>query len=49
LAKAKEIIDQALHKLPELTIESCVSKETFKNPTDLAHLVEGLRKAGVPE
>ena len=49
LATARKIISTALHQLPELTIAECLSTATYKNPKGLTHIIDGMRKAGVPE
>ncbi len=49
LAEARAETEKLLMSHPEITVERFVGKLYFKNPADLEHYKEGLRKAGVPE
>jgi adenylate cyclase len=49
--KARKVIEHALKIQPGATIEGWATSEKlpYKNPSDLEHLRDGLRKAGLPE
>ena len=49
LALARERMQEALRLDPTMTIARRRADEPFKNPADLEHLLDGLRKAGLPE
>jgi hypothetical protein len=40
---------ETLRLMPEFTIRWELLQEPFKNPADTQHLVESLRKAGLPD
>ena len=44
-AAAKEL----LTRKPEFSIEAFASRQNYKNPSDLERILDGLRKAGLPE
>lgn len=48
-AEAKEQAAAALRLKPDFTIESYLLTLPFRAATDRSHLVNGLRKAGLPE
>ena len=49
LAEARQCVGAALRASPYLTITRWSRKEPFKDRVDLDHLLDGLRKAGLPE
>ena len=46
---ARDHAAQVVRLAPEFSLARFARKEPFKNPTDLQRLVDGLRKAGLPE
>ncbi|MGH6855242.1 MAG: adenylate/guanylate cyclase domain-containing protein [Blastocatellia bacterium] len=46
-AKAQAV--ELLRRKPDFSMKWIIAMEPYKNPADLEHLVEGLRKAGLPE
>jgi adenylate cyclase len=48
-ALAQQAVAKALQEVPQFSVSGIAAKEPFKNPPDLEHLVDGLRKAGLPE
>ncbi len=49
IVRARECVAEALRLQPTLSVRDVPPKEPFKNAADLANLVDGLRKAGLPE
>jgi adenylate cyclase len=49
LAEARAAAAEVLRINPGFTIESSKRILVFKNPKDAEHLIDGLRKAGLPE
>ena len=49
LALARERMQEAHHLDPAMTVGRRRADEPFKNSADLEHLLDGLRKAGLPE
>jgi len=47
--EARTEIAETLRMRPDMTISKWAKAEPFKNPADLEHLLDGLRKAGLPE
>jgi ribosomal protein L4 len=45
---AKRALKQALFRLPRWTTSKEERRSPFKNPEDLQHWLDGLRKAGLP-
>jgi hypothetical protein len=39
----------ALRRNPELNVGSFALVHTFKDERDVAHIIDGMRKAGLPE
>jgi adenylate cyclase len=48
-ALAEQSTDAVLRQQPTFSVRGIAAKEPFKNQPDLEHLVDGLRKAGLPE
>ena len=48
LGEAKQQVSEALKLVPGYTLERASEVEIFKNPADLGHYLDGLRKAGMP-
>jgi len=46
---AREAVASLLDLIPRFTIRSVIKNPMFERPVDAARLVEGLRKAGLPE
>jgi adenylate cyclase len=42
-------MEQVLAEDPEISLEGIQDSYPFTNPDDLQHLVDGLRKAGLPQ
>jgi adenylate cyclase len=49
MERARSFAAQILCTRPNFTLRDVGMTEPFKDPTDLEHLVAGLRKAGLPE
>ena len=49
LSEAKAEIAELRNQRPALTIRDIMSAEPYKNPEDAQRLIDGLRKAGLPE
>ena len=51
VGEAKKAIERALQLEPQATLQRWTSfeKAPYKDPKDLEHLRDGLRKAGLPE
>jgi len=49
LEEARAHAAEAVRLAPELTITRFVARDPYKNSEDLEHLIEGMRKAGLPE
>src|SRR5258707_370881 len=49
LEEARQEASEVLRVNPEFTIEKFKPLVVFKNPKDAEHLIDGLRKAGLPE
>jgi tetratricopeptide (TPR) repeat protein len=47
--EAQEAMTEFLRWLPNWTVSEWATQEPFKHDADLQHLLEGLRKAGLPE
>jgi adenylate cyclase len=47
-AEAAKQVAEALKLAPGYTLERAAATEMFKNPADLEHYLDGLRKAGLP-
>jgi adenylate cyclase len=47
-AEAEQQVAEALKLVPGYTIQRAADVEIFKNPADLEHYLNGLRKAGLP-
>ncbi len=47
-ACATELATAALRLNPDFTVDQYMRTRTYRNPTDAAHLAEGLRAAGLP-
>jgi adenylate cyclase len=47
--RAKALAAECLDKKRDFTIARWMKKEPFKDPADAAHMIECLRKAGLPE
>jgi adenylate cyclase len=47
--RAREFAAQVLRLKPDFSSTRLAAKEPFKRPEDREHLLEGLRKAGLPE
>ena len=46
---AKQSVTAVLQQQPPASVAGIAAKEPFRNPLDLEHLLDGLRKAGLPE
>ena len=49
IERARECVAEALRLLPSLSVANVPALEPYQNPADLEHLLDGLRKAGLPE
>ncbi len=49
MEEARAEVAKLLELQPEFSIRKQAQKLYFKNPADLEHLLDGLRKAGLPE
>ena len=47
--RARELIGRCLALRPALTVRVLMTRLPFKREDDVAHLVEGLRLAGLPD
>jgi tetratricopeptide (TPR) repeat protein len=48
-AEARRETAEALRHAPGFSIKSMLAKRSLKRPEDREHLIEGLRKAGLPD
>ncbi len=48
-AEAKVYLEKALHVAPDISVNSYVSRQPFRRDADRQHLVDSLRKVGLPE
>jgi adenylate cyclase len=49
IEEAKASAAEVLRLKPDFTAKWIIAMEPYKNPADLEHLLDGLRKAGLPE
>jgi TolB-like protein/tetratricopeptide (TPR) repeat protein len=49
MAKADAAVRKSLEQQPDFTLTEWAKDEPFRSPQQLAHMLEGLRKAGLPE
>jgi adenylate cyclase len=47
--EAKRHADEVLRLFPTYSVSRDAAREPYKRPSDLEHLIEGLRKAGLPD
>ena len=47
--RARHCAAEVLRLAPDFSLTRFATKEPYKNPADREHLIEGLRKAGLPE
>ena len=49
LSKARALVDESLKLQPTFTLSVWAETEPYKSQVDLDHMLEGMRKAGLPE
>jgi TolB-like protein/Flp pilus assembly protein TadD len=49
LSRAKALVTESLRLQPGFTLNEWVAAEPYKSQADLDHMLEGMRKAGLPE
>lgn len=49
MESARELVTEVLRLSPGFSASRFVAKEPYKRPVDQEHLLDGLRKAGLPE
>jgi adenylate cyclase len=49
MAKAQAAVRKSLELQPDFTLAAWAQDEAYRSPEDLAHMLDGLRKAGLPE
>jgi adenylate cyclase len=47
--EARQVVKRVLALDPEATVAKWAAQQPYKNPADLEHYKDGLRKAGLPE
>jgi hypothetical protein len=49
IAEAKRHAAEALRLMPDFSVIHSAAKDPFQRETDRQHLIEGMRKAGLPD